>query len=404
MENAPEIKSCAFKSWTLFLCGICMGIADLIPGISGGTIAFILGFYHPLLLNLKSLNRSAFEHLLRGRWEKFSSQVNWRFLLILLFGIGTAMICFANLFHYILEHQVYRVYLYSTFLGLILASFVFCLKQIKNWNKQIFFGLCLGAISAYILTEPQSVEMENLYAIEINNPSITENVINYHPENHLLTGLTIQVLKNLMSQGVLKDNTPIYNNEHLLVGLAGDFIIPSPSTFFNGWLVICGALAVSALLLPGISGSYILTLLGVYPIVIEALVDFTKGLVHFSFASTSFAILSSLGLGIIVGALLFARILTWILQRYPDQTLALLSGFMIGAIRSVWPFWTYEYMLQPLKLYKGPQLVMVEPYIPYFNSPMLWEAIVCAFLGFLFVYSLEKYSRKKQTFVINNRL
>lgn len=390
-----------FHGWFLFFCGICMGAADLVPGISGGTIAFILGFYQPLLNSLQTLNGKALQCLLKGNWREFSHRVAWKFLFTLLAGILCAFVCLANFFHFILADEVYRIYLYATFLGLILASFVFCIRQITVWKSKMIVGLCLGALIAYLLTDTTLAPVEEgEYAIPVEIDAKAHAVRNYDSSDQLLTGLSSQTLGILLSQGLLQATTPVYNQQHILIGLAGEFVVPYQVSFFNGWLVFCGALAICALLLPGISGSYILTLLGVYPIVIEALVDFINGLGKASFNTEAFAVLWSLGLGIGIGALGFARILSWLLRHYPNQSLALLSGFMIGAIRSVWPFWSYEYVIMPLKLYKGPQLVALNPLLPSWDSPLVWQAALCAVIGFAFVFALEAYVARKQLYIL----
>jgi putative membrane protein len=385
------------RGWALFFCGICMGAADLVPGVSGGTIAFILGFYQPLLESIKTFNVSAFQLLLKGQGRAFVECVSWKFLLTLLAGILCAFFGLANLFHFILAHEVYRIYLYATFLGLILASFVFCMRQIQVWNGKMVIGLCVGVLTAYFLTETTlAPAAEGNYAVPIKLGSETIPLRNYDPNDHLLTGLSAQTLGVLLSQGLLQDTTPVYNQQRVLIGLVGEFVAPYRVSFFNGWFVMCGALAICALLLPGISGSYILTLLGVYPIVIEALVDFINGLKLASFNSEAFAVLWSLALGIGIGALAFARVVSWLLRDYPNQSLALLSGFMIGAIRSVWPFWSYEYIVMPLKLYKGPQLIALHPFLPSWDSPLVWQASACALAGFVLFFSLEVYVKRKR--------
>lgn len=380
--------------WWLFFCGICMGAADLVPGISGGTIAFILGFYQPLLDSLKTLNGSAFRCLLKGEWHSFIQQVAWKFLLTLLAGIVSAFVCLATLFQWILTHEVYRVYFYATFLGLIFASFVFCMQQIKKWNEKMVIGLCLGILMAHVLTDTTlAPASEGDYAVAVELKTRNLPLRNYNSQDHLLTGLSSQMLSVLLAQGILEETAPVYNQQHMLIGLVGELVLPSQTSFFNGKLVICGALAVCALLLPGISGSYILTLLGVYPIVIEALADFLRSLGHFSFHTEGFVVLWSLGIGIAIGGLVFSRLVSWLLRDYPDLSLAILSGFMIGAIRSVWPFWSYEYILMPLKLYKGPQLVTLHPFFPSWDSPIVWQAFACAVMGFVLIFVFESFSK-----------
>lgn len=400
-EMPPAQSSSAYRGWLLFFCGVCMGAADLVPGISGGTIAFILGFYRPLLESLQTLNWSAFQCLFKGKWQEFSQRVAWKFLLTLLAGIICAFICLANAFHYILAHEVYRIYLYATFLGLILASFVFCLRQIRVWKKKMVVGLCIGALSAYLLTDTTLLPAsDGEFAVPITIESRQVALSNYDPSQQLLTGLSSHTLSVLLAQGLLQDTTPVYNQQRVLIGLVGELVMPYRVSLFNGWLVICGALAICALLLPGISGSYILTLLGAYPTVIEALVEFINGLGRASFNLEAFAVLWSLGIGIVLGALAFARVLSWLLRHYFDYSMVLLSGFMIGAIRSVWPFWSYDYVMLPLKLYKGPQLVALRPFIPSWDSSLVWQALVCAMLGFIFVFALEAYVKRRR--VVSN--
>jgi putative membrane protein len=151
MQFGSQKRSFA-DAFYLFLCGICMGAADLVPGISGGTIAFIMGFYQPLLESIKTLNVSAFKLLISFKFRAFSEQVAWKFLLQLLLGIGVAFCTLASLFHFILGHEVYRVYFYALFMGLITASFVFCLRQISRWTLTSLLALLIGIVSAYCLT------------------------------------------------------------------------------------------------------------------------------------------------------------------------------------------------------------------------------------------------------------
>lgn len=395
MNESDSNRKPHLKDWVVFLCGLCMGIADLIPGISGGTIAFILGIYQPLLNSLKTLNWTAWQHFINGRWKLLSKHIAWRFLVFLLLGVFCAFMCFAKCIHFLLEHEIYRVYVYGGFFGLILASFVFCLKQIKQWNKQIVLGIFLGILVAYALTGTSFTQVQGNYAIELKVDAVPHQLNNYNSNHSLLTGLTLQSLTSLMQQGFVHNSTPIYNNQHLLIGLAGELITPTPASFFNTWMIFCGAMAVCALLLPGISGSYILTLLGVYPLVLSSLVEFTQGLLKGNLHFESFTILASLGLGILIGVLAFTRTLAWILKMYPDQALAVLSGFMIGAIRSIWPFWTYDYAFIPDKLYKGPQLVFLQPYIPAWHSPLVLYALLCAITGFMSVFLLEYLTKQK---------
>lgn len=258
----------------LFFCGLCMGAADLVPGISGGTIAFIMGFYHLLLESLKSINISSLRYLLKGDFRFFFQTVQWKFLLPLVGGVVTSIIFLSGILHLILEDELYKLYLYSGFTGLIFASSYFCFRQVDNWTPLTIGALIIGSAVAFLFT----------------GSAITTHV-NYEP-----------------------------------------------LAFLDPWLMLCGLLAISAMLLPGISGSYLLTLLGVYPTVIKALAHFIESLKRGNFDPNDFSILFSLFVGIVTGLIFFARFVSWLLKSYPQPTLALLTGFVIGGIRCIWPF------------------------------------------------------------------
>lgn len=290
----------------LFFCGLCMGAADLVPGISGGTIAFIMGFYSQLLEGLKSFNAHSFRLLLKGEFPAFFQIIPWKFLLPLIGGIATSFIFLTGFLHFILEHDLYRIYLYATFTGLIFASSLFCLRQVNRWDFVTISSLLIGAIIAYLFTG-SALEMSVVYV---------------------------------------------------------------SSAYLDLWLVFCGVLAISAMLLPGISGSYLLTLLGVYPTIIKSLAHFISSVKQGHFDTNAFSILSSLFVGIVVGLLFFSRMVSWLLKQYPQPTLALLTGFVIGGIRCVWPFQSI-----PADLVSGTYLKMILVSISGFALVLILEYV-----------------------------
>ena len=239
----------------IFITGFFMGIADLIPGVSGGTIAFISGLYEELIQSITTFK--------------------WRFLAPLVFGMAAAIFTLSPILHTLLHDEVGRTLLFAAFFGLILGSVYSCGARITNWQWQTYLCLALGAIAAYALT-----------------------------------------------QG---DFRHIQEGSYLL--------------FFG-----CGIIGVTAMLLPGLSGSYLLNIVGVYPLVIAALNDAIAIVKGAPFLWRPFFLLFSMGCGILIGVVLFSRILRWLLEHYHNATLAALTGFMIGAIQSVWPFWTYRLM------------------------------------------------------------
>ena len=369
-----------------------MGAADLIPGISGGTIAFIMGFYHQLLDSVKTINLSSLKLLFTGRFYLFFQAVAWKFLLVLLAGVFFSFLTLASIFHFILEHETYRIYFYSVFFGLILASFWFCIRQITHWKWRHVIGLAMGIIIAYLYTGPFQKELTGVYAIRVEVSKSYPVLNNYDSEEQLLGFLSEKDLNIMLAKDLISLQTNVYHLNGELVGTVKDVVNLKQVYRIDPWLIVCGAIAISALLLPGISGSYLLTLLGVYPVAIGALSDLTQSMRQFSFDSDSFYVLFSLGIGIVLGLLLFARCVSWLLKRYPDFTVATLSGFMIGAIGSVWPFWNYAYYLNPLKIHKGPQLLLLDPIMPPLFSSMFALALFFALIGFFSVLLIERLS------------
>lgn len=332
MTQQPQLRSASDWVWYLF-CGLCMGAADLVPGISGGTIAFIMGYYEPLIHNIKSINRQTISMLLRLRLRELSQVIAWKFLLALLLGIVLALALFSQAITAVLNHETYRVYLFAAFFGLILASASFCGRRIKNWHWHYLAAFSVGVAIAYFLTAQTAA----------------------------VTG----------------------TGEHV------------ESSLINFWIIFCGAIAVSAMLLPGLSGSYLLAILGVYPVVVGALADLVSGLHQFTIDYQAAIILGNLLVGIVIGAALFSRVISWLFLHYHDATIAMLVGFMLGALRAVWPFWTYRYVTNPLKASQPPRLETVEPFLPDLSSAMTWTAIATAVAAFAVVVALELIALKR---------
>lgn len=330
MKPAPSTPS----QWiSLYFKGLIMGVADIIPGISGGTVAFILGFYGTLLESLCTFRGKTFRFLLKGKIATFFQSVAWEYLTAIILGIGTSLIAFSQILSSLLNDSELRTILYSSFFGLILGSVFLCAQQVRQWSwftKGLFI---IGMMVAWQAT------------------SFTQTA----------------------------------------------WIAYSTPQVIDPWLILCGALAVCALLMPGISGSYVLTILGVYASIIAAIGDFTQGLFQGSWETQAFLILANVGVGILLGGLFFSRLINWLLHYHRDITIVVMTGFMLGAIRSLWPFWTSVYMLHPFHPERGLQLITLDPYLPYWTSPLWWVAIPWAIVGFLGVFILDTWAKNKRS-------
>ncbi|MDA9349255.1 MAG: DUF368 domain-containing protein [Polaribacter sp.] len=295
------------------LKGMAMGAADVVPGVSGGTIAFISGIYEELLSTISNVNLSLLKTLKTSGIKAAWKQLNGSFLTALFLGIFVSIVSLAKVIKHLLESQ--PILLWSFFFGLVLASIIYIAKQITDWNFKAFLVLIIGAVLAYFITTL--------------NPLVSEN---------------------------------------------------SSSLF----VFLAGAIAICAMILPGISGSFILVLLGAYKPVLEAINnrDFKTILVFMA--------------GAVVGLLTFSRVLKWLFKNHKNLTLAVLTGFIIGSLNKIWPWKeTLTWRINS----RGVEVPFNQQSISPFSfdeDPQLIMAIVFAVLGFVLILGMEKLAIKKQ--------
>ena len=296
------------KTFLLFAKGIAMGAADVVPGVSGGTVAFITGIYDELLRSIASVP-AALVLFLRGRIVEAWKAANATFLLVLLLGIMTSVISLARLITYLLAEHPIPVW--SFFFGLILVSTHLVVREIQRWNVSRVLNLFLGAAFAYWITVASPLQLGH-----------------------------------------------------------------DPLSLF-----LAGAIAICAMILPGISGSFILVLLGLYSYVLTAV----KGL--------DLKVLLIFASGCVVGLVSFAGILRWLLTHWRDLTLAFLTGLMIGSLNKIWP---WKETLTWRTNSQGEQVPVLQSNLwpEQFaqlsgQDPQLWWAIGLAVTGVVLVLGLE---------------
>ncbi len=294
----------------LFLKGMAMGAADVVPGVSGGTIAFITGIYGRLLAALNSFNLTAFGLLKSGKLSQLWQHVDGTFLVTLLSGILVSIFSLAKAVTFVLAN--YPEPLWSFFAGLILSSSLFVLKEVDQWRFIERLLVIVGILFAYLISAAVPVEVEK-----------------------------------------------------------------------SQWMIfLSGAFAICAMILPGISGSFILLVLGMYAFILEAV----QGL--------NFSVLTVFVAGCGIGLLSFSRLLSYLLDKYTSLTLALLTGFLLGALYKVWPWkMTIIYRLGS----DGSQMPLVQDNVmpgSYFDltgqEPQLLFCSIMFFLGFALIYLLGR--------------
>jgi putative membrane protein len=294
--------------FSLYLKGVSMGAADVVPGVSGGTIAFISGIYEELLNTINSINGRSLKILFKEGISAFWKAINGNFLVVLLAGIGTSIITLAKAISWLLENH--PVMIWSFFFGLVLASVVYVSRKIKRWNLSTILALLLGGFAAYYIT--------------------------------------------IMTQ--------VAGSENL------------------AYIFFCGTIAICAMILPGISGSFILVLLGTYNIVLDS--------IH----TVNLPLITIFALGCITGLLLFSRFLSWLLNNFHDITVAVLTGFMLGSLNKVWP---WKQTLETFTDHKGRVIPLVEENIPPVQGELL-PALGWAIAGFLLIFVIEWIASSKK--------
>ncbi len=303
-----------FKEYLVIgLKGMAMGAADVVPGVSGGTIAFISGIYEELLASISNVNFKLLKTLKSDGIKAAWKQVNGSFLLALFIGIFICIISFAKTIKWLLENE--PVLLWSFFFGLVVASIIYIGKQVEKWNVKITILCILGVLFGY--------------------------------------GVTVIPPTNLGEINYL-------------------------------FLIFAGAIASCAMILPGISGSYILLLIGVYPIVMTAI------------TTKDYKIIGAIAIGVIVGLLSFSKLLKWLFTNYKNEMLIVLTGIMLGSLNKVWPW--KETISTYVNSHGVTKPLLEQSVSPFsFNGdPKLMLAIVLLIVGFVLILLMEKLAVKKE--------
>lgn len=294
----------------IYLKGIAMGIADLVPGVSGGTIALITNIYEDLIISINQLNAKEIFTLFGANRKSSWQKINGPFLLPLFLGIATSILFLSSIISFFLENHALA--LWSFFFGLILASSILICKDLKQWSPSTIAGLIIGGLISFLIS----------------------------------------------------------------------FLSPAEQTEALPYLFVCGMLMIMAMILPGISGAFILVLLGAYETALE-----TVELVR-SFRIQGFLNLLAFGLGGIIGLKLFARWVGKLYVNYRDPLLATMSGFMFGSLYKVWPW----------KQYINDENRVQTAVLPNFEitNSELWTGLGFIIIGSFVIYYFHKISQSKK--------
>ncbi len=368
-----------------------MGVADLVPGVSGGTIAFALGIHPKLLTSLKTLKFTTLRH---------PGNFAWFFLSAIVLGILTSLALGSHLIYYLLNHVLYQSVLRALFLGLVLGSIFYCIKKILKWSVIQLFCLFIGAIAALSLCFfNYSFASKPVYDVPVSlekTSVLHSDISNYDFEKMQLTHVSLGDLKSLINDGCIDPDTWIYNHEVKKVVKADSCFEFAYNQVIDLKYITGGALAICAMLLPGISGSQVMQLFGIYEPVIEAITVWTKQLALGKVITPSFWLLFNVGLGILIGIAFFSRFFVFLYRKYYYATLSLLVGFMMGSLPSLWPFWSLNYKVHLNQTGYTLVLQRIKPQLPQLHTLQTWLVFFMIIAGVLILLSLEKLEQKKQ--------
>lgn len=293
---------------SLSLKGMAMGAADIIPGVSGGTIAFISGIYEELIETINNVNFEAIKKIKNNGIKSFWTHINGNFLIALLTGIAISIMSLAKVITHLLE--THSQLLWGFFFGLIVASVYIVGKQVNKWDINNIISLIIGSSIAFYIT-----------------------ILN-----------------------------PMQNPDAL-------------------WFVfLSGSIAICAMILPGISGSFILLLLGSYEFILVAIKDFKLD------------VITIFGVGCITGLLAFSKLLNWLFKKYHDITIALLTGFLIGSLNKIWP---WKETIQTRINSHGEIVPFIQSNVLPSNfegDSNIIEVILLSLIGLVLIYLLERFS------------
>jgi putative membrane protein len=298
----------------IFLKGAAMGAANVIPGVSGGTVAFITGIYERLINGIKSVNAGALKLLFTGKVKAFAERTDFGFLALLGGGVVASILTLARVFKYLFAHH--PVFLWSFFFGLILASILFVGAKVKRWGAGPVVGFLIGA------------------------------------------------------------------------GIAVGIALLKPASENDGfiYLMLCGVVAMASMIMPGISGSFVLLLMGNYQLI---MIDSVAKLTDFDLSALR--ILIPVGLGAVIGLVSLSHFLSWVFRRHHDLAVALLTGFVAGSLLIIWP-WKREILQTFAAGEKVKEKVIGYEWLMPSASPETWIALGVMAAGFALVWLMERWS------------
>ncbi len=334
-----DIRSLSDKFF-LVIKGLCMGAANKVPGVSGGIVAYVGGFYEEFIYSLQKINKKAFKLLFTGRFKSFYRYINGSFLTLLIFGMLVSYFSVSKILDYFLQTK--ELYVWAAFFGMILGSIYYVSKDFKHWNKKTIIAGIIG----------------------------------------LIVGISISFLN------------PAKENDNLL------------------FIFLCGMISVSGMTLPGLSGSFILILLGNYVLLLvdsvnalyDTLAEVIKG--DFSFTSNekrlnTLVILGVFTAGSTVGLVSLSHILSYVLKKFKHITTAVIIGFITGSLGVVWPWKKTIFKTDEagsiLVDSNGKKIISnYERFFPDFTQVETWWGIFFVIFGISILLGLDWYGKRKE--------
>ncbi len=385
MKNQVDLEYQSISSkFILFFKGFSMGAADIIPGVSGGTIAFISGIYEHLIYAISSIKFKEIIKLLKKIFQpSIQTEIPYTFLLVLALGIGSGILSMSRLIPYLMEE--YPFYTYSVFFGLILFSITIPYKKMNHGLLE-YFLMFIFAIALFFITDInlykeyeviikkeeqiKTVQLDDSGKFHFDIPKEDLSKVEIHILQSKKEIFFVSDLQSNEHYTAQKDSTSLFlriKSKEDYVEIKGNVAIEFLTSFLHQgfgrylWIFFVASIAICAMILPGISGAYILVLFGEYQYILRALHE------------KQLDIIIVFLMGVATGLLSFVKLLKYLLQKYHSYTMASLTGFLIGSLNKIYPF---KYLEKEVGFHE------------------ITIAVVLILLGAFFLFLLEQLSRR----------
>jgi putative membrane protein len=384
---SPKVK----PLWKLFFAGMLGGAVDAAPSISGATVYYVVGIYKDLLSSISNVWGALYESFRTRSLFPLIYEPGLRYLLVLKCGVVLSFLFFARYILLCFEYPTARAVLFSMFFGFVFGSITLFIKKVDRWTKKRLLLFVVSFCVGIGVIQGASLFQEPLYSVpitvqlpEASNVQVTGNRLLHVPQSALY----------------VLQNAKVVDSSREIVGESGrvDIVLLHNQPYVRFELILLGLLVAGAMLIPGVSGSYVLTIFGYYSLVLSAILEVTTNFFSAQFSTEPFFMLLNLGIGISTGIVFFSRRILWLFESHNASTHSCVAGGLFGTVWCLWPFQKLSYIVDPFHVSKGLHLISTGTYIPSLSLlSSSWYLFCIAACAYSSVFLLQYFSADEPT-------